>query len=221
VSLPGAFASVVVERVADGLSNVAVFFVLLFFLPASASLAPELRGVAFVMLAAFGGGLLLLAAAYVARGPVLGLVEKIIGRVSPKVAKRVVDLISMFLDGLVAIGSWPKFLAFLLLTAVYWGINGWSCWFLATSYGIEVPAIAGWFAVSCVVFAITVPAGPAFAGTLEAGYRVGMAPFGVSASDAALVAVVTHVVQLFLLAAYAGLGLQLADRAPKDRTAAA
>jgi uncharacterized membrane protein YbhN (UPF0104 family) len=64
--------------------------------------------------------------------------------------------------------------------------------------------------VSCVVFAVTAPAGPAFAGTLEAGYRLGLAPFGVSPADAAVVALVTHAAQLVMMAGFAVLGFRLA-----------
>jgi glycosyltransferase 2 family protein len=220
VPLPGALASVVVERVADGLFNVGLFFVLLFLLPVSAAIAPELRAVALVMLAGFGGGLVFLVAAYLARTRVLGLLDRIVGKVSPRFARKLTGLVSTFLDGLVAIGSWPKLMLFIALTLAYWGINGWSAYFLAQAYGIDIPFIAGWFAVSCVVFAVTVPAGPAFAGTLEAGYRLGLAPFGVSASDAALVAVVTHVVQLVLMALYVGIGFELTEPAPKEEAAA-
>ncbi len=70
--------------------------------------------------------------------------------------------------------------------------------------------------IRSVVFAITVPAAPRFAGTLEAGYRVGMPRFGVSPADAALLAIVTHVVTLVMLAIYAGLGLQLAPSSDEN-----
>jgi uncharacterized protein (TIRG00374 family) len=221
VNLPGALASVIVERVADGVINVGLFFMILLLLPSSAALAPELRPVAFVMLAGFGGLLVFLVAAYVARTPVLGLLERIVGRISPNVAKKIVDLMAMFLDGVAAIASWRRFLSFLFLSAVYWTLTAWTCYFIANAYGVAFPMLGAWFAITCVVFAITVPAAPGFAGTLEAGYRVGMAPFGVSASDAALVAIVIHVVTLVMLAIYAGVGVQLASSLDRSQRPAA
>lgn len=217
--IAGAFASVVVERVADGLFNVGLFFALLSLLPATAKIPPELRSVALVMLVFFGGGLVFLTAAYFMRARVLGLFERLVGRVAPELAKKLVVLISTFLDGLTALGSPLRGLAFLGLTMAYWGVNGYSTYLLARSYGLDVPPIAGSFAVTCVVFAVTVPAGPAFAGTLEAGFLAGLAPFGVSSSDSALVAIAVHVLQLLALAMFAGLGFLSAES--KQRVEAA
>jgi hypothetical protein len=215
VPLPGAVASVVVERVADGLANVGLFFVLLNVLPDSALVPSELKRLAFLPLAGFGGGLVFFAAAYVARARALSVMEKVLSRISSSFAARSVSLMATFLDGLVALGTPQRIIAFLLLTAFYWGMNGYATYLLATSYGVEIPLIAGPFDMTCVVFAVTVPAAPGFAGTLEAGFRAGMAPFRVSASDAALVALVAHALQLSLLALFGFIGLQVAEPAQR------
>jgi uncharacterized membrane protein YbhN (UPF0104 family) len=195
----------------DGLFNVGWFFLLLGLLPSSASIDPRLRSGAIVMLALFGGGLLFLVAAYLAKERVLGPLERMLGRFSPSFARRIVALVATFLEGLVAIGGFSKILLFFVYTALYWGINGLTTYVLTTGYGVNVPLIAGPFSVACVVFAVTIPGAPGFAGTLEAGYRVGMAPFGVSPSDAALVAIVSHVLTLVLLALYVAFGFQIAE----------
>lgn len=211
VPLAGGLASVVVERVVDGLFNVGLFFTLVAFLPESAVLSPELKVVAVAMLAGFGGGLVFLTLAYLARARMLGLLERVLSKLSPRFAKRAVDLVSSFLDGLVALGTLPRVLLFLALTVAYWAANGYSIYLLAHGYGLPVPLLAGSFAITCVVFAVTVPAGPAFAGTMEAGFRAGFAPFGVSPSESALVAIVCHVLTLSVLAMYVVVGFQLAE----------
>lgn len=203
----GAFSTVVVERIADGLFNVGVFFALLSMLPANATIPPELRSVAMVMLAFFGGGLIFLAAAYFMRAQVLGLLDRILSRISKGLAAKITALLSTFLDGLSALGTPVRGLTFAFLTAVYWGLNGFSTYVLFAGYGLDVPVLSGNFAISCVVFAVTIPAGPAFAGTMEAGFRFGLGPFNVTASDSAVVAIVAHVLTLTVLALFAGLGL--------------
>lgn len=208
--LAGALASVVVERVVDGLVNVGLFFGLLSFMPPTARVLPEVKRLALLPLLVFGGALVFLGIAYAARERALGLVERWVSRISAPVARRVVGLISTFLDGLVALGTLPRVVSFLALTASYWALNGYATYLLGSGYGLEIPPIAGPFAIACIVFAVTVPAGPAFAGTLEAGFRIGLAPFGVPASDVALVAVVSHVLQLALLALFGFVGLQAA-----------
>lgn len=210
VPLPGALASVVVERGTDALLNVALFFGLLSALPPDANVPPEVRAAAAAMLLVFGGGLAFLTVAFFARARVFGLVEAVLGKVAPGLSAKVVGLIRAFLDGLASLGSASNLLGFLVLTTAYWAINGVSCYLLARSYGIDIPALAGPFAVSCVVFAVTAPAGPAFAGTLEAGYRLGLAPFGVSANQAMVVAIFTHAAQLLMMASFAVVGLRIA-----------
>jgi glycosyltransferase 2 family protein len=217
--LPSAFASVVVERVTDGLLNVGLFFLFLQMLPESANVPPELRTLALLPLFGFGGGLVFLGIAYVARGPVLALLERILARVSEGFAKKVVTLLSTFLDGLVALKTPGRLLAYVALTIFYWTVNGWATWLLAVSYGLDVPWMAGPFTISCVVFAVTVPAAPGFAGTLEAGFRVGMVPFGASPDDVVLVALVAHTLQLVMLALFAFAGFQFAEPGQRKRSA--
>jgi hypothetical protein len=204
--IAAAFSTVVVERIADGLFNVGVFFLLLSTLPADATIPASLRSVATVMLAFFGGGLIFLTAAYFMRERVLGIAERVISRVSVNAAQKIIRLLSTFLDGLNLLGTPSRGLLFALLTALYWGLNGYSTYVLFSGYGLDLPALAGNFAIACVVFSVTVPSGPAFAGTMEAGFKFGLAPYGVPPSDVAVVAIVVHVLTLSMLALFAGIG---------------
>jgi uncharacterized protein (TIRG00374 family) len=215
--IAGAFSTVVVERIADGLFNVGLFFILLGMLPADASIPPELRSGAFVMLIFFGGGLAFLAAAYFMRERVLGLLSKILGRISAGFATKIIALLSTFLDGLSALGTPLRVTTFFALTALYWGANGFSTYLLINGYGLDLPVLSGNFAIACVVFAVTVPSGPAFAGTMEMGFKLGLSPFGVSASDSAVVAIVAHVLTLSILAFFAGVGFLSAEPSQKKR----
>jgi uncharacterized protein (TIRG00374 family) len=213
--IAGAFATVVVERVADGIFNVGLFFILFALLPAGSNVPSQLRSAALVMLVFFGSALVFVIAAYFMRDRVLGWFERIAGVVAPKLAHKAVELLSTFLDGLRALATVPRFLLFLALTIAYWGTNGYSVYLLMTAYGLNLPVISGWFAIACVVFAVTVPAGPAFAGTLEAGFRFGLAPFGVSASDTAVVSLLVHALTLVILAMFTGAGFLAAEPAQK------
>lgn len=215
VPIAGAMASVVVERVADGLLNVGLFFALLAALPATAKVPDEIQGLAYLALAGFGGGCVFLLFALIARDLALSVVDKILSRVAPKLSDKVKGLLATFLDGLKPLASPGRFALFALLTAIYWGGSGWMTVILARSYGADVPWIAGPFSITVVVFAVMVPAGPGFAGTLEAGYRLGFAPFGVSAVSAAVIALAAHAIQLSAMAIIAGLGFLTAEASQK------
>ncbi len=215
VPLGGAVATVVVERLIDGLVNVALFFGCLSLLPQA--LSAETQQYALIAGIGFGGALLLLIAAAVAKGPAVRIAERILS-VTPEAFKnRILGLFVGFLDGLRGFRSAGQAVGFLLLTAAYWLINGLSTWLLAASYVPDLPVLAGPFAISVVVFAISVPAGPGFAGTMEAGFRLGMAPFGVGSAAAAVVAVAVHALTILSMAALGGLGLLAAESGQRQR----
>lgn len=207
----GAMAAVAAERIADGIFNVGLFFVFIRLLPQSTQLPEELIGLSNLALVGFGGGVVFLIAAVIARGPVLKLVEKILSPISENISTKVVGLISTFVDGIATLKSAPRLLGFFLSTAVFWGVNGGVTWFLAQSYVDGLPFLAGPFTIGVTVFAVMIPAGPAFAGTLEAGFRLGLSPFGVDVNTAAAIAVVAHVGHLVFMAAIAGLGFLFAE----------
>ncbi|MEO1227843.1 MAG: hypothetical protein AAFZ18_02985, partial [Myxococcota bacterium] len=67
------------------------------------------------------------------------------------------------------------------------------------------------FTVAVLVFAVMIPAGPAFAGTFELGFKLGLGAFGLGASSVIVVAVVAHVVQLITMVVILGAGLMAAE----------
>ncbi len=216
VPLGGAVAAVAVERIADGIVNVGIFFALVRLLPASTTLPDELVVASNFALLGFGAGVAFLVATYFARERMVRLVHAISAPVSPAIGERVAGLATTFVDGLASMRSLPRLVGFLATTFVYWGVNGAATWMLARTYVAALDFFAGAFTVAVTVFAVALPAAPGFAGTLEAGYRLGLAPFGVDASHAAVVAVVAHGVQLVFMGAIAGIGAWVAPpRAPR------
>jgi glycosyltransferase 2 family protein len=214
VPFAGAFAAVAVERIADGLFNVGLFFLLLGTLPSDA-IPAEARQMSWVALVGFGGGLIFLIAAYFARAPVLALLDKLVSPLSPTLAQKLIRLTTTFVDGLAALGSRARFFGFLFLTAFFWLLNGAATWLLANSYAGELPFSSGSFVICATVFAVMVPAGPAFVGTMELGFRLGLTPYGVGASEAAVIAVAAHAIHLVLMALFAGAGFLAAETSIK------
>jgi uncharacterized protein (TIRG00374 family) len=210
VPFAGAVAAVVVERIADGLFNVGLFFLLLGTLPSDA-IPAEARQMSWVALVGFGGGLLFLVAAYFVRAPVLSLLRKLVSPISPALAEKLVALTTTFIDGLAGLGSAARFFGFVFLTAFFWLLNGAATWLLANSYTGDLPFSSGSFVICATVFAVMVPAGPAFVGTMELGFRLGLTPYGVGASEAAVVALAAHAIHLVLMALFAGVGFLAAE----------
>lgn len=211
VPFGGAVASIVVERIADGLVSVAMFFVFFSFVPENSSLPDELTQLSTGAAVAFGGALIFLVAAAFAREPVLGLTGSLLRRISPVFAERVVGLISTFLEGLAALGNLWRACAYIALTVAYWVGNGLLTWMLAASYQPDLPVVSGLFTISVLVFAVMIPAAPAFAGTFQLGFKLGFGAFGLDASSTVVISVVAHLMQLVMMASLVGLGLMAAE----------
>lgn len=212
VPFAGAMASVVVERIADGVVNLGLFFAFMTMLPESAPIPDDLRTFSLAALVLFGGGLVGLIMACVAKRPALALTERLLAPISAPLATKVMGLMETFIDGVMVLRTPGRIAGFVGLSLVFWLANGTLTWLLAQSYIENLPFLAGPFSISVVVFAIMIPAGPAFAGTLEAGFKFGLAPFGVLANSALVVAVAFHAVQLVQMALLAGAGFLAAER---------
>ncbi|MBI2372980.1 MAG: flippase-like domain-containing protein [Deltaproteobacteria bacterium] len=212
VGFAGGMAAVVVERVADGLVNVGLFFALLGMIPGGSALPEQVQTLSRVALVGFGGASLVLVVMALMRERAVAMAKHVLSPLPAAIAKKLLELISSFLEGVHALASVRRSFMFVLLTAIYWAASGWSFSLIAASYGLELPLIAGPFTVSALVFTVMIPAAPGFAGTYELGVRLGLAPFGVSGQDAAVVAVASHIVQLGIQALILGAGLLAVER---------
>lgn len=211
VPFASGLASVVVERVADGLTNVGLFFTLFAMLPESAPIPDEVRLGSKVALVVFGGACVVLAVIAYLKEPAIRMVRRILEPISASLADKVATLLSTFLVGLRPLMKPSRLAAFVGLTALYWGISGAVTWYLITGYGVAVPKLAGPFTISVLVFAVMIPAGPAFAGTMEAGFKAGLTPFGVSFVDAFVVGICAHVLTIISMVVILFVGFLAAE----------
>lgn len=207
IPFAGTMASVVVERIADGLFNLGAFFLLLALLPAKTHIHADLQFYSRLAILIFGGAFVALMVMLAMRKQALRWTEAILSKISVSLSERVVGLLSAFMDGAMVLNTPGRLFGFIGLTLLYWVLNSGLTWFLALSYVDSLPFVAGLFSTSVVVFAIMIPAGPAFAGTLEAGFMFGMLPFGVPKATIAAIALVFHLVQLLFMAAIGGIGM--------------
>ena len=211
VPLGGAVASVFVERIADGLCAVAMFIIFFQFASPPPELQASLQAGCLTASIGFGGGLIFLIAAALARKPVLGLTKKILSYISEGLAEKLVNLVETFLDGLASLGSPLRTGAFLLLTIIYWTLNGLSTWALMAHYSPDMPMVSGLFAIAVLVFAIMVPAGPGFAGTFTLGFSLGFGAFGLDKSTGIVVGTLAQLINVMLMVSFVAMGFATAQ----------
>lgn len=161
-----ALSTIAVERVIDGLMvTLLLFAVLMGVGPSQLERHPEVVIGAWVALAVFGSALGVLVATAVARDRTTGLLRALIGLVSGKLADKIVDLATSFVDGLMVLRTPTALLQFLGLTVAYWAANGLGFWLLAQGFAIDLPVVGGYAMMACVVVGMMIPNSPGNVGS--------------------------------------------------------
>lgn len=201
VTASGALATVVVERVIDGLLLVALFFVFIALLPPTGNAAVDaVKLSAWLAGAVFLTTLVVLIAAYNRRDATLALIRRIGHRVNAALTDRAVGLLDAFLEGLKVLPDRRRLGWFLVLTVVYWVLLGAGMKLMAHAVHIPDMTWTGSFALLAVItVGIMIPAGPGFTGTFELAAKGGfsllvLAPD--SLANATLYTVLLHVSQV-------------------------
>lgn len=189
------FASLVVERVLDGLVMVVFLFGAMawpsFPPPRSGQMDPRTAALILTVMAV-GASLVLLAMALYPHRAV-SVAEKGTRILPTSFRRPIVDALRAFLGGLGVLRN-PR----LLLVSVAWALFQWA--FLATSYvfafrafGITEPGLLGGvFLQSIIAIAVSIPSGPGFFGVFEAGAVAGLDLWGVEKDRAVSFAIGFH-----------------------------
>ena len=201
VSGSGALATVVVERVIDGLLFVALFFVFISFLPPTGDprvdtvkLSGYVAGAVFLVL------LLVLIGGYVQRQRTVDLIGRIGNRIHVGLTTKAVRLLDSFLDGLRILPDKRRIIWFIVLTVGYWAIQGVGMKVMADACHIPDLSYPGAFALLAIlVVGIMIPGGPGMTGTFELAIAAGfsmliLAPE--SQSNITMYTIMLHVTQL-------------------------
>jgi hypothetical protein len=162
-------ATVVMERIVDGLCVAALLMLsLLAFKPGEGGHELELvRAGGYIVLAIFGGLLVALVFAYSMRERAVVMLERTLGRLSPRLGARAASILEAFLHGLRAFPSAGKIAAFFALTAFYWGLNGAGLKLVAPAFGFELSYRQAYLVLGMQVVGVMIPAAPGFIGTFQ------------------------------------------------------
>jgi glycosyltransferase 2 family protein len=164
----GAFASIVVERIVDGLAIGLVGIVALRMLGAGASgkYAEFARHASVLVALGFFVLCVAVTSAFFLRDRAVQLVSALLKPFSPRLSQRGSSMTGAFISAL-HLGSGWKALAFFGLTAVYWSLNGFGLALLAPAFGFHLAPL--WVAtiLAVQVVGVMVPAGPGMIGTTQ------------------------------------------------------
>lgn len=202
-----ALATIVVERVCDGLTLIALMAMTLLLAPLPVA-DPRLQLVELSAAIIFGTATLVLAALLLIPRPITALIRLGLRPFPPRLTARVGGLLDAFIAGLDALRS-PAAVARLAgSSALVWLCEGatFACVLLAFPIGLTR---GEWFAaaVFLLVFVnlgIMIPAAPGYIGTYQLFAKLALGAFAVAEASAVALSFVAHALQYSLVT---GIGL--------------
>jgi uncharacterized membrane protein YbhN (UPF0104 family) len=96
---------------------------------------------------------------------------------SPRLAERAAGMLDAFIHGLRHVPDRRKAAAFVLLTAVYWGVNALGMSVLARGFGFRLGVVESCALLGVLVVGVMIPAGPGMVGTFQGAVVVGLSLF--------------------------------------------
>jgi hypothetical protein len=172
-----ALATIVVERVVDGVMVAGFLAVALVFMPRTHfDSFVQIRIATYLTLAVFGGAVVGLLLLFAFRNPVRVFMQGMMVRVSGRrFAVRFGGFLERFLGGLSVFPDWKNFLWFLVLSFFYWFSNGIGLFLLAQGFEVAgeggnwapfaIPLLGAFAMMSTIVVGMMIPNAPANVGS--------------------------------------------------------
>lgn len=190
-------ASVVVERLLDGIT-------VLFLLLATIAVLPQTRApdswvLVLAQLAAitFGVAVVGSAALIVAPGFWLAGFERIARRFPGRTSDLAVRLVDRFIVGFAVLGDPALLVRTILLSAAIWVVGAVTYLLVSAAFGISLSLVAAIATICVVNLATAVPQAPAGLGAFEAAAEGALVLLGVDSTTAFGITVVLHAVLFF------------------------
>jgi len=172
-----ALSSVVVERVTDGVFTAALLVVALLSVPGGTPGLGLVRAAGWLVLLAFSGLLAFLLVAYRNRERAVRLAHRLLDPLSPRLAGHAAGMLDAFIHGLRLVPSRRKVALFLLLTFLYWALNGWGMQLLARGFELDLGLWEAYTVLGVLVVGVMIPAAPGMVGTFQYAVLLGLSLF--------------------------------------------
>lgn len=171
-----ATASCVVERVIDGLAVALLGLVALHWLGATGSMAAFARRASWVIAAMFLSLCVCLVCAVVMRNATDALLRRLLQRLAPARADKIISAFASFRDAL-QVGSFWRGAGVILLTVTFWALHVVGFMLLAPSFGFSLTPLMAATVLAIQAVGVMVPAGPGMVGTSQFFTQAGVSIF--------------------------------------------
>ena len=198
-------ATLVVERVLDGLAVGLMLAGLLLTLP----LPSELRWPAFLFLSADVLAMVVLAIVAVAPGACTALVHLLLHRWRP-LERRLLDALGTISEGLQGVRARRHFVPILVSSVGIWVVLAVAVWMALRATHLDLPLAASWAVLAFMGLGVSLPSSPGYIGVIQAATVLALALFSVPRTEALSFSLIFHAAQYIPVTIY-GLVLLLVE----------
>lgn len=196
ISKSALFGTIAIERVLDGLLVSLFLTVALLTVPLGSS--PYVLALRVLPLAVFVAALALLVAFHRSPARVGALIGRAVGLFSKRLADFAVGVVERFHGGLAALPDKRAFWGFVLVTALYWGVNAVAFQVLAAGCGLDLPFAGAVAGMGVLAVGILLPTGPGYFGNFQISVLVALEMYlgaGARGEEAAVFIFLLYVLQ--------------------------
>jgi uncharacterized protein (TIRG00374 family) len=192
VSASASLATIVVERIFDGITMLVFVFAILPLVPTNEFLSRLLPFMSFLFFGALVAFLLIVSSPQRTERVYRWFVSKLVPQ---GWRDQVSGLLERFIEGLQVLRNWRDMLLVMGISVLLWLVEAWKYWFVMQGFGFDQPFYVLVFTCAIVNLATTIPATPGYLGTFEVAGIESLVLFGVP----------RHMATSFMLALHAAL----------------
>jgi uncharacterized protein (TIRG00374 family) len=188
IKMSSALGTIIVERVLDSFSVLAITVVVLFL----QDLPPWMikSGILFALLTILM--FFCIAGLIWHRETAIKIINRILSKLPGKFAHKVDELIHHFIDGFQVIKNVKMLFYLLFLSALIWLVDVLAIYVLFLAFGFTLPVMASFVVMIVLIVGIAIPTAPGFIGNWHFACILGLSLFGVAKPNAFSFAVVYH-----------------------------
>lgn len=190
ISKSSSFATIVVERVFDGLTVLA--FLGLVLILDLFSFPPIMREAAWLTVIFYFLAIIFLVLIKFRRETALAIVSLAVKPLPCSAGRKVIGLLDSFVDGLKILNNGWDLVRTMILSLLVWIPNIAIIWVLFISFDFSLPLYAPVVLFVILTIGIMIPSAPGFVGTVQYCCVLGLGMFGIGKSEAISYSIIYH-----------------------------
>ena len=203
ISKSSSLATIVVERVLDGLALVLLLLVAILFLgggsSAQHSFPQWLKKMIYLAWFIFLGVLILLYIMKRSKELTGKVIKRLFSFLKEPILNKILNLTNSFIEGLNVLRQRKEILIVSFLSVLVWTFEGTTFYLAAKALNLPISYPQAYFTLAIVALGLMVPSSPAFVGVYEYFCVTALALFAIDKSFALSYAVLLHLLQFSLL----------------------